>query len=201
MTGVTLVAAGAIGMGAVATAGVGVAAAAHHTGTINGCVAKSDGTLRIVASTATCTSKEKALSFNARGPKGAQGPQGPAGPQGPQGPKGDPGDGGTTTTPTTFQMYANVDAEGDLGSNVDAVKASVFKPETGVYIVTFDKPIGHCAATAQPGEAGGTDEPLQLASTATFVKGQPDAWELAFFDAFSNTFRATPFMVTVTCKS
>jgi hypothetical protein len=201
MTGATLMAAGAIGMGAVVTAGAGVAAAAHHGGTINGCVAKSDGTLRIVASTASCTSKEKALSFNARGPKGAQGAQGPAGPQGPQGPKGDSGDGGTTTSPTTFQMYANVDAEGDLGSNVDAVKAIVDKPETGVYIVTFDKPIGSCAATAQSGEAGGTDQPLQFASTAEFVKGQPDAWLVAFFNPQDNMFEATPFMVTVTCKS
>lgn len=198
MTGATLVAAGAIGMGALATAGAGIAAAAHHSGTINGCVAKSDGALRIVGSTASCTAKEKSLSFNARGPKGATGPQGPAGPQGP---KGDPGDGGTSSSPTTFQMYANVDAEGDLGSNVDAVKAIVDKPETGVYIVTFDKPIGSCSATAQPGEAGGTDEPFQLASTATYVQGQPDAWELAFFNAHSNEFEATPFMVTVTCKT
>jgi hypothetical protein len=201
MTGASLVAAGAIGMGALATAGAGIAAAAHPGGTINGCVAKSDGTLRIVGSTASCSSKEKGLSFNARGPKGATGATGPQGPAGPQGPKGDPGDGGTSTSPTTFQMYANVDAEGDLGSNVDAVKAIVAKPETGVYIVTFDKPIGSCSATAQPGEAGGTDEPYQLASTATYVKGQPDEWELAFFNAFTNEFQATPFMVTVTCKS
>jgi hypothetical protein len=192
MTSATLVAVGAIGMALVATAGVGVAAAAHHRGTINGCVAKSDGRLRIVGSTSKCRSKEKALSFNARGPKG------PKGPAGPRGRKGDPGDGGT---PTTYQMYADVDAEGDLGSNVDAVKVVVNTPKTGVYTVTFDKPIGSCAATAQPGEAGGTDEPLQLASTATFVQGQPDAWQVAFFDAHSNEFAATPFMLTVTCKS
>lgn len=198
MTSASFVAAGAIGMGAVVTVGAGVAAAAHHGGTINGCVAKSDGSLRIVASTSSCSSKEKALSFNARGPRGAQGPQGPVGPQGP---KGDPGDGGTTTTPSTFQMYANVDAEGDLGSNVDAVKAMVDKPETGVYIVTFDKPIGSCAATAQPGDAGGTDKPTQLASTAEYVQGQPDEWLVAFFNYNTNEFEATPFMVTVTCKS
>jgi hypothetical protein len=54
-------------------------------------------------------------------------------------------------------MYANVDAEGDLGSNYDAVSVQAAYHE---YDVTFKKPIGHCAAVVQSGKAGGSDTPI-----------------------------------------
>src|SRR5215216_5341418 len=62
--------------------------------TIHGCVKKNDGRLRIVGSASACRKKERALDWNAQGPKGdagAPGPAGPAGPAGVAGPKGDTG--------------------------------------------------------------------------------------------------------------
>lgn len=68
-------------------------------GTISGCYAKGDGSLRVVdPSTATCGAGEGALAWSQTpppGPKGATGPQGAngdQGDQGPQGPKGVTGD-------------------------------------------------------------------------------------------------------------
>jgi len=70
--GAIWLATGAVGMGclAVAIGGTGVAIAASHSGTIHGCVTKSDGTLRIVPSSKDCTSHEKAISWNKRGLRG-----------------------------------------------------------------------------------------------------------------------------------
>jgi hypothetical protein len=180
--GVSMVAAGMIGVGSIGLAGVGVGVAAASRGSvIHGCVSKSDGALRIVGSVHDCRSREKALSFNKRGPQGARGAPGSA------------------AQSETFQMYANVDAEGDLGSNVDAVKAVMIA--AGLYEVTFSKPIGACAASAQPGEAGGTDVPLALASVARFIAESPDTWQVGLFNAQTNSFESSPFMLTVTCKS
>jgi hypothetical protein len=117
---------GAIAAGSMGVVGVGAAVAAAHGETIHGCVAKSSGALRIVKQTSACGSNEKPLSFNARGPRGPQGPAGSSG---------------------TFQMYANVDAEGDLGSNFGATKAEATQIP-GQYVVTFAQPIGSCAAVA-----------------------------------------------------
>jgi hypothetical protein len=190
--GVSMVAAGAIGVGSIGVAGVGVGLAlATRSGVIHGCVAKSDGALRVVHNSHDCSSREFALSFNSRGPRGARGAPGL------QGLPGNP----APASSGAFQMYANVDAEGDLGSNLDAVRAIKLQPQQGVYNVTFSKPIGTCAASAQPGEAGGSDMALQLASAATFIKDDPDTWQVSFFNAFSNSFEDTPFMLTVTCTS
>ena len=93
----------------------------------------------------------------------------------------------------TFQMYANVDAEGDLGSNYGAVSAQ-WVEAVDLYRVTFAHPIGSCAAAVQVGKAGGTD-------SSTFVS-------TIVFDAGTNTFDIEfsphpeqPFMLTVTCRS
>jgi hypothetical protein len=51
-------------------------------------------------------------------------------------------------------MYANVDENGDLGSNVDAV--SEISSTAGLYTVTFSKPIGSCAATPTNGYGANT---------------------------------------------
>jgi hypothetical protein len=197
--GASVVAAGIIGAGGVGIAGVGIGlAAAPDSGVIHGCVAKSDGALRVVQSAHGCTGHETPMSFNRRGPRGPRGAQGPAGPAGRTGPAG-PAGGGKMAAPATFQMYANVDAEGELGSNVDAVK--VERIESGLYDVTFNAPIGSCAASVQSGEAGGTDLPEALATVARYISGSPDAWQVGLFNAATNSFESSPFMLTVTCKS
>jgi hypothetical protein len=165
----------------------GVAAAAGHAGAIHGCVAKSDGALRVVKHAGDCSRREKALSFNARGPRGATGPRGPKGPT------------GESVSSDTIQMYANVDAEGDLGSNVDAVSAT--RISTGEYSVVFNRPIGTCAAAAQAGQAGGTDPILPIPSAVSFDPSNSDGWDLEFVDSPTRTALNTAFMLTVTCHS
>lgn len=99
-------------------------------------------------------------------------------------------------TTTTFQMYANVDAEGHLGSNFDAV--SVTPQSIGPnYLVTFTQPIGHCAAAAQAGKAGGTDEASFVSSIV--VPGGPRSFVVGFSVPGSGSLKKEPFMLTVTC--
>jgi hypothetical protein len=181
----SLLAVGALALGAVGVSGV--ATAAGHSGTIHGCVNKSSGALRVVTHPSACSHGETALSFNTRGPRGLRGPRGARGPSG-------------ATAPTrAFQMYANVDAEGDLGSNVGAVSAS--RISTGEYSVVFNRPIGSCAAIAQAGEAGGTDPIYPVPSAVSFDHSNADGWDLQFVDSPTRTAINTPFMLTVTCGS
>jgi hypothetical protein len=173
----------AIGAVTVICLGVaGVAAAAGHGGTIHGCVKKAGGALRVVKHSGDCSHSEMALSFNTRGPRGARGRRGPR---------------GASASAAVFQMYANVDAEGDLGSHVGAVSAT--RISKGTYSVVFNRPIGSCAATAQSGEAGGTDPVFSVPSTVTFDANNADAWDIQFVDSPTRAVEDTPFMVTVTC--
>ena len=102
----------------------------------------------------------------------------------------------------TFQMYADVDAEGDLGSNYGAVSVKML-PSTGDlgYLVKFNKPIGHCAAVAQSGRAGGSDDSEMLASSV--VNAGPNTFQVKFGLLNSSGFQtdAEPFMMMVTCRS
>jgi hypothetical protein len=173
-----LVAVGVIGVGSLVASSVGIAVAATSTSVIHACVAKSDGALRVVAKGHKCASDEKALSFNTKGPRGL-----PA------------------AKPATFQMFGNVDAEGDLGSNY-LVKSVHAKFGGGLYYVTFKKSIAHCALMVTSGEAGGPDavrtdvvsvkydedvDPThQALVTVLTPNGDPDS---------------DPFMITATCPT
>jgi hypothetical protein len=190
------VAVGVLGSMSLVVAGLGVAVAAGASGTIHGCVAKSDGTLRIVHSAKSCGSHEKPLSFDSRGPRGLQGPAGPAGSTGPAGPAGPAGG---STSSKTVTLYANVDAEGDLGSNSGATAAS--RIATGEYGVAFNQPIGSCAAVAQAGRAGGTDPILPIPSAVSFDPSNPKQWDLEFVDGPTRTAINTAFMLIVVCPS
>ena len=79
--------------GVLTAAGVtyAVAAIPGSDGTINGCVKKSNGHLRVVDEGASCRRNESSLVWNQSGPKGDPGPQGAQGPQGPAGPAGSAG--------------------------------------------------------------------------------------------------------------
>ena len=103
---------------------------------------------------------------------------------------------------TTFQMYANVDAEGDLGSNFDAVSATRGTGNANndpIYLVTFTQPIGHCAAAVQAGKAGGPD--LATFAESIIIPSGTKGLVVGFRDSTKNTgFSAEPFMLTVTCS-
>jgi hypothetical protein len=187
---------GVLGSMSLVVVGLGVAVAAGASGAIHGCVAKSDGTLRIVHSAKSCGAHEKPLSFDSRGPRGLQGPAGPAGSTGPAGP---PGPAGGSASSTTVTLYANVDAEGDLGSNSGATGAS--RIAAGNYAVAFDRPIGSCAAVAQAGQAGGTDPILPIPSAVSFDPSNPKQWDLQFVDGPTRTALNTAFMLIVVCPS
>jgi hypothetical protein len=85
-----------VGAGALGAAGIAVASIPGQGGVINGCYNNTNGSLRVIDSSAgdTCKTSETAIQWNQvgqQGPVGPQGPQGPAGPTGPQGPAGPTG--------------------------------------------------------------------------------------------------------------
>lgn len=82
------------GIGLLATATLAGSASAQSNDTIYACVVKSSGAVRIVKAGTACRTKEKKISWNARGEQGPQGPSGPSGAEGPQGPKGERGEKG-----------------------------------------------------------------------------------------------------------
>jgi hypothetical protein len=181
--GLVLVAVGAIGAGCIGVTGVAAAVAASDAhGTIHGCVAKSDGALRIVKQAGACNSNEKPLSFNARGPRGLPGQQGLP---------------GQSATSQTFEMFANVDAEGRLGSNIDAVSAT--ESSIQQYGVQFSHPITNCAAQVQSGKSGGDDFSGPYTSIVNF--DGTTGYVVAFINPANNQIVANQFMLTVTCPS
>ncbi len=69
-------------------------ALAQTEGEIMACVARSNGTLRIVDDPDACGRNERLLRWSITGPQGLQGPEGPQGPAGPQGEQGIQGETG-----------------------------------------------------------------------------------------------------------
>jgi hypothetical protein len=121
-----------------------VASAAAPEPTVNACVGKLTGLVRIIDLTKhqSCTGLENATSWNQRGvpgPAGATGAQGPAGPAGPAG-----GD--------SNALWARVHTTaGDLGSYTASFVNQRHATEVLVrgdfhYRVTFDRPVDQCAA-------------------------------------------------------
>lgn len=101
--------------------------------------------------------------------------------------------------PSTFQMYANVDQLGDLGSNVGAKSVKLHTSDPLVYEVTFSRPIGSCAAEVQPGFAGGN---LQAGPyTSEVVDAGSKTFDVDFLDTAKNVYTTSAFMITVTCQS
>lgn len=109
----------------VALAVVGVAyATIPNDGVINGCYKTSGGTLRVIdGSVTSCRSNETALKWNVQGA------------QGPQGAQGEPG----------ISLFAVVDQDGTLSSGTATEVEQEFD---GHYVVTFDRDVTDCAATA-----------------------------------------------------
>jgi hypothetical protein len=76
------------------------------------------------------------------GPKGADGLPGAAGTAGPKGDKGD----------AATKLFAVVGASGSLIKSSGV--ATLVKPATGLYEITFNQDIRECATVASPGSAG-----------------------------------------------
>jgi hypothetical protein len=184
LSAASLIMLGALGTGsvAVAIAGTGVALAGSSTKTVHACVSKSGGAVRFISKSKRCKSKERSMTLNKRGPRGRQGPAGTTG---------------------TFQMYANVDGSGNLGSNFDAVSAIEVDPGTPTpsYTVTFNHPIGSCAAVAQNGFAGGALAASGYPTRVVFDAKNPDAFDVQINEnADPSEPVSQAFMIVVTCK-
>lgn len=108
-----------------AAVGVTYASRSGKAGTINACVKKKGGWLRVVAAKAHCRPSERRLSFNRQGPKGARGQAGVAGPQGELGAPGAPGAPGATGPPGA-SAYTVVDGGdcGDIQAAIDGLPAA-----------------------------------------------------------------------------
>jgi type VI protein secretion system component Hcp len=78
-----------VGVLVLASAGFAVASALPGEGpTIDACIQKESGALRVVGSAGDCRNSERAISFAKEGPRGPAGQAGADGAQGPQGPAG-----------------------------------------------------------------------------------------------------------------
>jgi len=121
------------------TVAAGLAAAqGEQDGTVRACVKRSNGLVRVVGPAGNCRKRERALSWNVRGPQGPPGPAGPQGDVGPAGPRGEPGPG--LERIEELAGLACTTATGDEGSISVATAASG--------TVTL-----RCAAAGGPGEA------------------------------------------------
>src|ERR1700760_856967 len=99
----------------------GWALAASGTTSVHACASKRTGALRL--SSACHKHRERAVSWNARGPRGARGAPGPQGARGPQGLPGQPGTAGAPGAPAS-KLWAFVNDAGLLTKSTGGVTAS-----------------------------------------------------------------------------
>jgi Lamin Tail Domain/Collagen triple helix repeat (20 copies) len=126
----------------------------HTADVIRACVRK-DGHVRIVAVSRACRKRERAISWNAQGPRGEAGPAGPAGPAGTPGADGGPGPQGQQGPPGPQGERGPPGTKGEPGS-VDALEKLNGIPcraggRNGVVTLTYDDSshaVLTCTATA-----------------------------------------------------
>ncbi|MFI5711894.1 collagen-like protein [Kribbella sp. NPDC051620] len=143
-----------IGVLAVSIVTIGsVASAAGPEPTVNGCVGKLTGLLRVIdpAKNQRCSSLETPISWAQRGlpgPVGPTGAQGPAGPQGPQGPAGPAGS--SDALWARVQTRDSEDQHSYVTTFVSQSHATglSFNYLNSHYRVQFDRPVDRCAAQA-----------------------------------------------------
>jgi hypothetical protein len=120
-----------------------------NTVTIYACYNKTSGALRVVATATACTSAEKSLSWNQKGPAGPAGPAGPTGPKGaagatgsagpigPAGPKGSQGATGQTGPegpPVTFKGKWSASVSYTVGEAVSEASSSYIALEASTNV-------------------------------------------------------------------
>ena len=116
---------------------------AAKAATLTACVANMNGTVRFVASPASCIpGVESAVQFNQTGPQGIQGVQGPAGPAGPAGQAGQNGAQGPAGPP------------GPVGPAGQAGQNGAQGPQGPTGPVGPPGPVGQQGAQGQQGPAG-----------------------------------------------
>jgi Lamin Tail Domain/Collagen triple helix repeat (20 copies) len=101
---------------------VAVARAPHDTATVIHACVRKDGRLRLVKTTSACRKKERAISWNVRGPQGDPGLPGPQGPAGPAGADGAPGTDGATGPPGPRGERGPQGPKGEPGAGIDALE-------------------------------------------------------------------------------
>ncbi|MEU0094927.1 hypothetical protein [Kribbella sp. NPDC006257] len=194
-----------------------VASAAAPEPTVNACVGKVTGLVRIIdlAKHQSCTSFEKPLTWNQRGlpgPTGATGAQGPAGATGPAGPAGATGPAGPAgpAGPTGARgpegpagggdvLWAKVQTR-DADNGGYAITFAAQKHATAVgfggefmhYRVAFDRPVDQCAAQVTP-------QGSQVTGQVTYFGLAANELEVALW--IPNWDSAVPgdFVITVNC--
>jgi hypothetical protein len=180
-------------------AGVAWATIPGSTGVINGCYAKSGGTLRVIDGTVTnCTSKETSLNWNVQGAKGDTGATGSAGPVGPAGPKGDTGATGSAGPVGPAGPKGDIGLTGAVGPKGDTGAAGPVGPKGDIGLTGAVGPKGDTGATGLTGATGPTGATGATGATgpagpATSVSGTV----LNVYRVFSNTVPAGPGQTVV----
>jgi hypothetical protein len=146
--------------------------------TLEACVNKVNGNMRLVDASTTCRNNEKRVTWNLAGPAGPTGPTGPAGaagpagPAGPIGPAGAPGSGGGppyvwVCTPA-HRPLAGGSPRDDVyvfnGSSSTANIAVNILDRNGTNLAGITIP-GSSPARTYPGETGATTVALAAAHT------------------------------------
>ena len=141
--------------------------------TINACVSKSTGQLRVLKAGGTCTGTERPLSWNSagvQGPPGPQGPQGSAGPQGPQGPPGLSGFHTVTQQTGVVSAGAVVALDVSCASGETAISGGYIVPYTVTVLESHpnaNNPGVWTAAAAFPSVSGVLTVYVQCAQVTT----------------------------------
>lgn len=182
-------------------AGAALATAAHETESIEACVKKSSGAIRIVAATASCTKAERRLAWSIGGGEaGPPGPEGPAGPAGPAGPRGLAGERGPAGP------AGPAGPQGPAGTTIDELEdlsgiGCHTTAGAGTTSVAYDG-LGRAVLTCAA-EAGGTstvrinefmtgtsgvasDEFVELVNAGTSAAGVGD-WKIVYRSAGGTT--------------
>jgi hypothetical protein len=121
---------------------------------IEACVKKSNGAIRIVTATSSCTKTERRLAWGTGGEAGPPGPTGAAGPPGPRGPAGDPGPAGAAGP------VGPAGPQGVAGTTIDELEdlngiACHASGGTGAVSVAYDS-LGRAVLTCAAETGGGT---------------------------------------------
>jgi len=202
-------------LAALLVSGIALATVPGGDGTINGCYAKKDGSLRVVDSSAQCRGGESALTWNQTGP---QGPKGDAGAAGAAGPKGDKGDAGPSGSAGPQGPKGDTGAAGSVGPKGDKGDAGPQGPAgaqgpagglLGYEVHSADFTIGnlswqegraYCSAGKQPLGGGfwSTNENVRIVRSQPSIAG--DNWYVLAYN--SNIFGDSPIVtVYVICAS
>lgn len=186
-----------IGVLAVSIVTIGsVASAAGPEPTVNGCVGKLTGLLRVIdpAKNQKCTGLETPISWAQRGvpgPVGATGAQGPAGPAGATGPRGPAGPSGADNMWAKVQAYKNTD--GTTGARILFQRHVLsLTYQDNLATLTFDRPVLECSIQATSGG-------LSAAPSASASYGEPEKVYVSFWSEQEHRNLVTDFSVNVFC--